>query len=197
MMLPDPMPCYECDGEKGNDDCPTCGGEGVEGVHVKCAKPGCTALSLTCYSRRRLKKFCPAHVPTDIVPQHQTIIDPKNGNCTEACMATITGIPLEDFPDESHPHHWSKFLTSRGWHMLILQGAAGFWIGDSMPNVPVMMSVASQKYEGGRHIIVVAYVEGELVQVWDPNPGNEPYENLSPATDQWYVLIPHGTMPTI
>ena len=63
-------------------------------------------------------------------PVYQTIISNVNGDCMRACVATITGIPIEEIPNFSEPDlPWenllNEWLRSRGWGFIQPKGELG------------------------------------------------------------------------
>lgn len=125
-------------------------------------------------------------------PQNQTIIDPENGNCTSAAVATITGLPLSDFPnvlasnDDYYPE-LTKYLDGHGWIYLEVK-IDFYFIYRALQGVPIILSVPSQSFEGKQHAVVACLEASSWKLLHDPNPNNEPY-NLRKIKITEYSLV--------
>lgn len=90
----------------------------------------------------------------------------RNGNCTEACVASLYGLPLESIPDfhsEGEGGYWPKlrrYFSSNGIYLLHLP-----------PNhtPPVMYFGVGPASRGCNHMVIM--MEGEVI--WDPHPSRE------------------------
>jgi hypothetical protein len=106
----------------------------------------------------------------------QTLFGDKNGNCFPACVASITGIPLEEIPNfcVEHPgdNEWfrafAKWLGSRGWAPIafVFNDGARAHLDYAREIAPGAPWIASGLTSRGRHAVV--YVGAELFH--DPNP---------------------------
>lgn len=62
-------------------------------------------------------------------PQDQTLFGNEEGNCYAACVASVTGIPLEEVPNFCLKSTWLadsiNWLRDRGWGVFYLYDVAG------------------------------------------------------------------------
>lgn len=124
-----------------------------------------------------------------LFPTYQTRRGYPNGNCWEACVATVTGIPLEEVPDGrpsagradwTEVHRW---LAGRGWSLT-------WWTlypdETRLPRQPCILGGTSRAGYG--HAVVA--VNGEVVH----NPNTR--EDAELVTVNMYELItPMGGAP--
>lgn len=113
-------------------------------------------------------------------PIFQTIIDPKEGNCLQACIASLFEVEIEKIPhippkDGRQLRDYREWLLSFGYTMIVLpvdqpkgmRVAAGLPIGMLM-----MVSGKSGKFSNGNHVVVGRISDGlgsyEIAH--DPNP---------------------------
>lgn len=91
----------------------------------------------------------------------------RAGNCTQAAIATILGLELDQVPDfnnvfRDEPNHvfWDsidEFFASKGWD---------FSVCSALTCPPGIYLAAGPSPRGVRHMVV--YRDGELF--WDPHP---------------------------
>lgn len=138
--------------------------------------------------------------------QDQTLIDTTLGDCMRACVATITGIAIEDVPNFVDPSipwadHMGAWLHRQGFGLIEAYAdrtpKAYNWLG--LEGMVAMASVPSQAFEGCTHAIVVGWRQHpeyeaalEVYVVHDPNPNNAPYEDVEKLVDglRWIVALP-------
>ena len=109
------------------------------------------------------------------------------GNCTEAAVASLLGLPLDAVPDfranSLQPYlFWSafrRFVRSQGFEPMMLPG-------DHMPDVLYLASGRSPR--GVSHMVVMR--EGRLIH--DPHPSRAGIERV----DQVWVLLPKDPATT-
>lgn len=115
-----------------------------------------------------------------MTPVYQTKFGDPDGNCFEACIATITGIALDEIPhylDDDWFGSYSAWLREHGW-------LAAWWeagTGCEPPGLAIANGVASR---GLRHSVVVR--DGALAH--DPHP-----EGTGLLVDQWLALWREAT----
>jgi len=143
-----------------------------------------------------------------VTPVFQTIIDPEIGDCERACVATITGIPIDEIPNFADPEarrdhtQWKRqWLQSRGFGLIEPKRGlgAGDYVWTGLRGLAAMATVPSQAFPGGKHAIVVGwrpdprYPEAalECFVVHDPNPNNEPYEDVKAIIERTIWIVPH------
>lgn len=138
-----------------------------------------------------------------MIPQFQKVIHATEGDCNQACVATITGIPLDELPapddDEGHGYYLDlqKVLDKHGWVYFEFEPIDWFWFYLAFPDVPVIASVHSQMFEGKQHAIVVRCHESSLEVLHDPNPENKPFDKLTPKQVLgWSLLIRKVGLPS-
>ncbi len=106
----------------------------------------------------------------------QTLFGDKTGNCFPACIATITGIPLEEIPNfcVEHPgdnvwfREFAKWCGSRGWAPIAFNftdGGRGH-LDYAQEIAPLALWIAGGKTDRGKHAVV--YIGDKLFH--DPNP---------------------------
>lgn len=113
-----------------------------------------------------------------VVPVMQTKFGDPDGNCLEACYATITGIPLDDFPhflSNAWLFHYRNWLREHGWHL--------FWAKSGTCDVPPGYAIASGPANRGLDHSVV-FLDGHL---WhDPHPSGDGLLSI----DDWQLIWP-------
>lgn len=118
-------------------------------------------------------------------PVDQTKFGAPEGNCLMACVASITGIPLEALDDlytaeaRAEGSHWWDVFTSalnrHGWHAVYLLAEDGV-----IPRGYAVGSGVSPR--GLRHAVVVQ--DGAIVH--DPHPSRAGVEQV----EAFYALFP-------
>ena len=117
---------------------------------------------------------------------YQTIIDPENGNCMEACIASLLEINLSDVPTfNKEGHKWyddcQKFLARYDLQILCfnanedmdLELLLGYYI----------VAVKSPNFKEAGHVVIMK----KGIVIHDPNPNGKPVD-LS-AIDSIEVLV--------
>lgn len=108
----------------------------------------------------------------------------KEGNCTQAVIATILGLPLEEVPDFNNIHHtkphsgwfWNHlrtFCLSKGYHFQHMSGERSY---------PGLYLAAGPSLRGVNHLVVMQ--NGTLFH--DPHPSRAGIERVSST----YILLP-------
>lgn len=119
-------------------------------------------------------------------PIFQTIIDPLQGNCLQAAVASLMDLPLE-----AVPHFTAGFGAWRVEMREFLHGHKLNWLNlpfydDALAqtfarNNPqlccfCLLEVASFHFAETKHCVVGLIAEGKLSVVHDPNPKNQLHE---------------------
>ena len=138
-----------------------------------------------------------------MTPVFQTIIDPENGDCERACVATILDLPIEDVPNfvEKDCVWWERdWIVARGYAIIEPKRETGphDYVYTGLRNLAAIATVPSQKYPGGTHVIVVGWRPHpdhpehalECFVVHDPNPGNKPYEDIDKQIIRLVWIVP-------
>jgi hypothetical protein len=121
---------------------------------------------------------------TVLTPVYQTKFGAPHGNCLMACVASLTGVPLDALDDlytaeQRTPdrHWWAVFtdaLNAHGWHAAYVRQdgivPAGYAIGSGVSPRDL------------RHAVVVK--DGKLAH--DPHPSGEGVREV----EAYYVLMP-------
>ena len=106
----------------------------------------------------------------------QTKFGNPEGNCFEACIATITGIPLEEIPRYLSPDWFAEYrawLSNKDWHIAWWDVRAG--------SVPPGLAIASgPSVRGLSHSVV--YLNGMFYH--DPHPSG-----LGIGEIQYWMLL--------
>ena len=135
-----------------------------------------------------------------MIPQYQTVFHATEGDCTEACIATITGIPLGALPNRSGRDFYpalQEALDDYGWVYYEFGPTDWWWFFGPLQKVPVIASVPSQKFEGKQHALVVCCYHTRLKVIHDPNPNNVPFDKLTPKQVLgWSVVIRKEGLPS-
>jgi hypothetical protein len=111
-------------------------------------------------------------------PVRQSRFGDPDGNCFEACIATITGIPLEDIPHFLSDDWYAEYrvwLRAKGWNLIWWDAGAGA--------EPPGIAIASGTSERGLPHSVV-YRDGVLTH--DPHPSDAGLSELQ----YWLLLWP-------
>lgn len=133
-----------------------------------------------------------------MIPVYQQFIDPKIGDCTRACIASILELSLDDVPNFNFipntiehcdaDQYWDNiisYLDKLGYGILSIYNRADDKIHSDI-NLPplidchVLLSVPSQKYSNGLHHVVGKFTKQDsgiisLDIVHDPNQSNDKY----------------------
>lgn len=138
-----------------------------------------------------------------MTPVYQTVIDNERGDCERACVATITGIPIEEIPNFSEPglplDCWmNQWLHTRGYGLIETYDKVKYnWIG--LYRLVAIATVPSQMFEGCRHAIVVGWRDHpvypgayECYVFHDPNPNNAPYKDVDKQIERLRWIVPHA-----
>lgn len=111
------------------------------------------------------------------VPVQQTKFGDPDGNCLEACFASLTGIPLGEIPHFLNAGwfgSYARWFLENGWHLL-------YWHGDET-EAPVGYAIASgPAIRGLDHSTI--YLNGKLHH--DPHPSNSGLESVH----DWMILV--------
>ncbi len=142
-------------------------------------------------------------------PIFQTEFGDGNGNCWAACIASITEIPLEEFPNEpENPFPpIEKVLEKHGW-VYFHANYTWYWLR-KLKGIPLVATVPSQAHENVDHAIVVVLEAWErslgggtehamvLKTVHDPNPDNKPYDLAKVKPEEYGMLIRRDSLPRV
>jgi hypothetical protein len=119
-----------------------------------------------------------------MIPVDQTVFGAPHGNCFAAAVASITGIPLADFPSLADLPDWLRvareFVYSRGWKLIYVPNGCepfeppGFHVGSGLSP------------RGLDHAVV--HLDGKMVH--DPHPSREGVARVV----RWYLLFPKATV---
>ncbi len=149
---------------------------------------------------------------------YQKIIDRSKGDCLPACIATVTGIPLEEIPNfcEGNDYRWLQnmkdWLYKKGWCIIrikegtrwVEKGMFGGFNNDNQAAVvldsdyPINMAVPSLEYKDGLHSIVGEtevsqtggiYESFSLKVFHDPNKNNCGKEQKGNIVD-YLIIVP-------
>ncbi len=121
----------------------------------------------------------------------QTLFGNKNGNCFPACVATITGIALEEIPNFCVTHDdatWYRafalWLRPRGYTPVsfVFESNKAMrnhldWADDIAPSMPW---IGCGETDRGKHAVV--YVGSRMVHDPNPNHGRKGLIGLEDAT---------------
>lgn len=115
-------------------------------------------------------------------PVDQTVSSHINGNCLEACVASILEVPLSDVPDVNGNPDWldvmATFLAARGYAFLY----APHWPGMR----PRGYHIASDRY----HATVA--LDGRIVHC--PHHSRA---GVRMEIEYWYLVVPFGSALTL
>jgi hypothetical protein len=128
-----------------------------------------------------------------IEPVYQQHFGADTGDCLLACIASITGIPLADFPPPVEMGDLKKFLASRHWFYFECD-LGHYWLRQ-FQGIPIIASVPSQKLEGVEHAIIVTMRGSTLTQLHDPNPGNAAYHFGDTPPNKFAILVRTKGLP--
>lgn len=107
----------------------------------------------------------------------QTTFGDPDGNCFEACLASLAGIPLETIPHYTNDGwfgSYARWLREHGWHLL-------YWPG-GVEEAPMGFAIASGPAERGLDHSTI-YFNGALYH--DPHPSDAGLVNVN----GWMILI--------
>jgi hypothetical protein len=104
-----------------------------------------------------------------MIPVYQTIFGNKNGNCVQACVASILELPLSDVPHFLEYNDWWEALN---WFL----GCRGMYAVDLMINVHKRAGFVCRGYHlingpNTRNGVLHAVVGKDGRMVHDPFPG--------------------------
>ncbi len=116
-------------------------------------------------------------------PVFQTTIDPKNGDCLNACVASLLEIPIERLP-HNPPTSGKQLEILREWLAgfgltVVLINVDGpqktYAAGKITPGTLMMVSGPSGTFENGLHVVVgkIGEEAGQWDMVHDPNPNGK------------------------
>ena len=136
-------------------------------------------------------------------PVDQTFLDDRDGNCFEACVASILECRLDDLPHlgdrKLECRGWfttmARAVAERGWHLILTHGA---WtdVGENQvaddPGNSRASSLAPPGYAiaGGPSDRCAA---GHAIVCLDGAPVHDPHPSragLSGPVEEWYLLLP-------
>lgn len=137
-----------------------------------------------------------------MIPQFQNIIDPKEGNCINACVASLTEIPLDEFPktklssDDYYADLFS-FLDQHGWIYFEVK-MHYFFPYYVLKDLPLIVSVPSQLFKGKtRHAVIARVHNGDWELLHDPNPKNKPYDLSKIKIKKYDLVVKKDAFPTL
>ena len=120
----------------------------------------------------------------DIVLVDQTILQPPNGDCGAACLATLFGVPLHQVPNLDHD----------GWEDTVSEWAArfGLWVLNVSPwstqGGPPGFALAGVQSRRGDWMHCVIFKDGELFH--DPNPDRASHPPYTVAdVKEWTFFV--------
>lgn len=118
-----------------------------------------------------------------VLPQYQTIFDNKRGDCFRACIATVTGIPLELVPnfcdqevvENATDGYWwtwfQKWLGHLGCDALFL--TSKYVVDHFNPGGVFVVGGQSPRFPDGKHAVVMELTSDKTWKlVHDPHPDN-------------------------
>ena len=111
-------------------------------------------------------------------PISQSRFGDPDGNCFEACVATITGIPLDDIPHFLGDDWYAEYrawLTGKGWNLI-------WWDAGTGAEPPGIAIASGPSVRGLPHSVV--YRDGALAH--DPHPSGAGLLELQ----YWLLLWP-------
>lgn len=130
-----------------------------------------------------------------MTPIFQTRYGDPEGNCTEACLATMVGCELDEVPDLfklSHPpggRHWfivlDEWLATRGLALVQVQydGPGTPFPAFTVPGVPVIAG-GPAKANGVAHYCVMESGTWKLLH--DPHEG---WEGITAVEDVLFLTV--------
>jgi hypothetical protein len=138
-------------------------------------------------------------------PVFQKVVAKGNGDCFRCCVASILELDAEDVPnfrdhDLQDMNFLERWFHDRGLALLELyekDGTENRVRFDYICGAYAIADVASQRFPGGRHAVVVHWEADperpgvvQLVVAHDPNPGNEPYDLNKLTIDILWFIVP-------
>lgn len=121
-----------------------------------------------------------------MIPIQQTIIDPKDGNCFQACLASVLEIGLEDVPHFLRLYGRLNMLSEARQWMAKYYGMTILTVDLTGPKKGVIMrpithgtimlvSGASKTFAGENHVVVGRIINdlNEYEMIHDPNPSGQ------------------------
>lgn len=116
-----------------------------------------------------------------VVPQYQTILDHKRGDCFRACIATITGIPLRHVPnfcdqeviENATDGYWwvwfTNWLGNLGCDALFLEPQ--YVVNHFGAGCVFVVGGKSPRFPDGMHAVVMSITEDKTWKLeHDPHP---------------------------
>lgn len=124
-----------------------------------------------------------------MTPTVQTKLAPPDGNCMQACVASLFDLPLEDVPNFMTLPSWWRALWEwaepRGWNVLMWREGG---LDSLSPGAWSSLGIASIAPTGARYRHCVLMSMGSGLLVMDPYPGAEQDRQLD--TDEIeYVMV--------
>ncbi len=120
-------------------------------------------------------------------PVSQQIINPLNGDCLRACIASLLEFGIEKVPNftdglnagYSGVEMANRWLDQYGLALFETDWLSGHACWFALDNVHCIFSVPSQLFEGSTHAVVGRIWLNDGILSWaivhDPNPKNKPY----------------------
>lgn len=146
-----------------------------------------------------------------MTPVYQTIISNVDGDCMRACVATITGIPIDqmpnfvDYENLRFDDHMEPWLGRHGFAVIEPKRDRAprdyNWLG--LRGMVAMASVPSQRFAGCTHAVVVGWRDHpehdgalQVYIIHDPNPENAPYpDDIEPLISRLWWVVPLPAKP--
>jgi hypothetical protein len=124
-----------------------------------------------------------------VKPVFQTTIDPQEGDCFRACIASLLEVDLEKVPfippsTGAQLRLYRDWLAPLGWTIIVVEvyGPRKHRVAQGLPVGTLMLvSGKSKTFENGLHVVVgrIKDKSGEYELAHDPNPSGsgigEPY----------------------
>lgn len=139
-------------------------------------------------------------------PVHQNIFGSPNGNCFQACVASIFELPLEDVPHFCgyKNKHWfqdiQRWMNERGFfYFPVCFSETNLEYETLYPILPDVLCIASGKSPRGNfnHSVVGVIRSGYDFRIlYDPHPDNTGLDG-KPETLEFFVAINPALFLTI
>ena len=137
-----------------------------------------------------------------MIPQFQRIVDPKDGDCLQACVASIIEMPLADMPDfkesegrDGYYELMCGWLRCRGWVYFQVLDMESWNRIFGLDGLYAIASVPSKNFKDCLHAVVVQFGwhpenGGRTFEIiHDPNPGNDPYDIKDEDIIRWHFMF--------